>query len=577
VAAEHWDVIVIGSGFGGSVMAYRLAEAGLRVCVLERGKPYPPNSFPRAPFEARHAFWDPSAGLYGMFNVWSFKKSGAIVASGLGGGSLIYANVLIRKDERWFVTEDPKTGVEPWPVSRADLDPHYARVERMMNVQKYPLEHAPYSTTPKTLAFREAAQNLGREWIPLNLAVSFRPREVIDPNHPDDQGNLPMVGEPIFEVHRNLHDKTRYTCRLCGECDIGCNYGSKNTLDFNYLSEAKRLGAVLRTLCEVKTFAPRGPGIGFTVSYVQHDLEQATHSTPIAITADRLVLAAGTFGTTYLLLKNREAFPGLSPALGTRYSNNGDLLGFLLRARRQVNGNYVPRTLRPHFGPVITGAIRYPDELDGSGEAGRGFYVEEGGNPYLLSWMAELTGIAGYIRRLLGLLKVNVKYALGLSQDADLGAEIAHLIGKTTASETSLPLLAMGRDYPDGRLFLRGKYLGCDWSIRGSKEYYQRLRRELRRLAEVLYAEYEDNPSFKWNFQKVLTAHPLGGCPMAARQDRGIVNSEGEVFGFAGMYIADGSILPGPVGPNPSLTIAALADRFADRILAQRPTAPASS
>jgi cholesterol oxidase len=133
----------------------------------------------------------------------------------------------------------------------------------------------------------------------------------------------------------------------------------------------------------------------------------------------------------------------------------------------------------------------------------------------------------------------------------------------------------MGRDYPDGRLFLRGKYLGCDWNIRGSAAYYRRLRRELHRLADVMHAKYEDNPSFKWNFQKVLTAHPLGGCPMATSQDRGVVNQDGEVFGFPGMYIADGSILPGPVGPNPSLTIAALADRFADRILAQ-PTARAS-
>ena len=129
--------------------------------------------------------------------------------------------------------------------------------------------------------------------------------------------------------------------------------------------------------------------------------------------------------------------------------------------------------------------------------------------------MAELSGIAGYLRRLLGLLKVNVRYALGLSQDADLGAEIAHLIGEAIASETSMPLLAMGRDYPDGRLSLRGKYLSCEWNIRRSEAYYERLRRELHRLAEVLHAKYADNPSFKWNFRKIITAHPLGGCPMA--------------------------------------------------------------
>jgi cholesterol oxidase len=315
---------------------------------------------------------------------------------------------------------------------------------------------------------------------------------------------------------------------------------------------------------------PRGPGAGFTVSCVQHDPEQGRPAAPVEMTADRLIMAAGTFGTTYLLLRNREAFPHLSPALGSKYSNNGDLLAFMMRARRQVNGEWVPRSLRPHYGPVITGAIRYPDELDGTGEAGRGFYVEEGGNPYLLSWMVELSGIAGYIRRLLGLLKVNLKYAIGLTQDADMGAEIAHLIGDATASETSLPVLAMGRDYPDGRLFLRGKYLACDWNIRRSRAYYERLRQELRRRADALHARYADNPSFKWNFQKVITAHPLGGCPMGAGKDRGVVNAWGEVFDYPGMYIADGSVLPGPVGPNPSLTIAALADRFADGILEKR-------
>src|SRR5882757_67704 len=142
---ETFDAVIIGSGFGGAVMAYRLAQAGKRVLVLERGKSYPPNSFPRAPRDMARNFWDPSEGLYGLFNLWSFRGSGAIVASGLGGGSLVYANVLIRKPEKWFVWESPVDGsFTPWAVTQSDLIPHYERVERMMGANPYPFEAAPY-------------------------------------------------------------------------------------------------------------------------------------------------------------------------------------------------------------------------------------------------------------------------------------------------------------------------------------------------------------------------------------------------------------------------------------------------
>src|SRR5690606_11783988 len=114
---ERADAVVVGSGFGGSVSAYRLAEAGLDVVLLERGKAYPPGSFPRNPHQMSRAFWDPTEGLQGLFDVWTFRGFDSIVSSGLGGGSLIYANVMIRKDERWFVCEPlPGGGYEKWPV-----------------------------------------------------------------------------------------------------------------------------------------------------------------------------------------------------------------------------------------------------------------------------------------------------------------------------------------------------------------------------------------------------------------------------------------------------------------------------
>src|SRR5215471_7486763 len=186
---EHFDAVIVGSGFGGSVMAYRLAEAGLRVCLLERGKPYPPNSFARSPFDLGRNFWDPSKGLYGLFDPWSFKGSGALVSAGLGGGSLIYANILIRKDPRWFVKESHDGGAyESWPITYDDLEGHYEKVERMMNAQQYPLNHTPYCDTLKTLAMKEANEKLDsmpsfdrswtHKWELLNLAVSFRRRNL---------------------------------------------------------------------------------------------------------------------------------------------------------------------------------------------------------------------------------------------------------------------------------------------------------------------------------------------------------------------------------------------------------------
>ena len=238
----HFDAIVVGSGFGGSVTAYRLAEAGRSVCVLERGRAYPPGSFTRSPHRARESFWAPQHGLTGMYHYWSFKGIDALVSAGLGGGSLIYANVFLRKDEKWFVQEDVNDGgYEYWPVTRDDLDPHYDRVEAMIGLQRYPFEHEPYSRTPKTNAFKYATEQNGLEWFLPPLAVTF-----------GNEGEAPQPGQKIKERLRNLHDRDRVTCQLCGECDVGCNDGAKNTLDYTYLSRAHDAGAVIRTLCEVR-------------------------------------------------------------------------------------------------------------------------------------------------------------------------------------------------------------------------------------------------------------------------------------------------------------------------------------
>ena len=554
-AERHYDAIVVGSGFGGSVTAYRLAEAGLRVCVLERGKAYPLGSFPRSPYAFQRAFWDPSRGLYGMYNVWSFDHIGAVVSSALGGGSIIYANVLIRKDPEWFVKEDLNAGgFEYWPVTREDLDPHYDRVEAMLNAQAYPVDHPPYDQTPRTVAFSAAAERLGWTAYQPKLAVTF-----------SNPGAPPVPGETIVEEEPNLHGQARRTCILVGECDIGCQVGAKNTLDFNYLSAAKRKGAEIHTLTEVRTFAPRNGG--WEVGFVRHDT--AHEGTPLdtgrlaveTITADRLVLAGGTLGSTYLLLRNLPRIPRL---LGSRFNGNGDLLSIVRNPRRRVDGRWARTIIDPGRGPVITSAIRFPDEGGGR----RGFYVQDIGFPDFVSWMLQVVETPGALWRFRNTALRLLRRLIGRERETDLSAEISELFGDPS-SIGLLPLAGMGRDVPDGWLRLRGDRLNSDWQIHRSSEYFERVRGAHRQLAKALDGDFND--SLTWTFgRRVVTAHPLGGAPIGRDETEGVVSPDGEVFGYPGLYVVDGSVMPGPVGPNPSLTIAALADRFADRMIEAR-------
>jgi cholesterol oxidase len=163
---------------------------------------------------------------------------------------------------------------------------------------------------------------------------------------------------------------------------------------------------------------------------------------------------------------------------------------------------------------------------------------------------------------------MRVKYRTGLNNDANLSAEIANLLGPAATTMSTLALIAMGRDFANGRLSLKGDLLECDWTQKKSQAYFDRVRRTGKAIAQALNGEYLDTPSFKYLHQ-VLTAHPLGGCPMGFTAEDGLVNSYGEVFGYPGLYVVDGSVMPGPVGPNPSLTIAAISDRAADHIIDQ--------
>ena len=550
-----FDVVVIGSGFGGGVTACRAAEAGLHVCVLERGRPYPPGSFPRTANGMQRNFWDPSAGLYGMFDVWSFRGLEGLVSSGLGGGSLIYANVLLRKDEKWFV-KDGKAGEghEHWPLDRQELNPYYDRAEAVLGAVPYPFDRKPYSDTAKTRAMQSAAKDLGLDWQLPPLAVTFA-----------GPGQEP--GEPIPGSSANYHGRTRHTCQLCGECDAGCNYGSKNSIDFTYITLAQRHGADIRPLSEACEIVPL-PGGGYEITYIMHSLEREGRKVDgetlptRTVTARAVVVAAGTFGTTYLLLKNRDKL-GDMPALGTRFCGNGDLLTFGLLCREADGGC---RTMDASRGPVITSAIRGADALDGNGATGRGFYIEDAGYPAFISFLVEMSNTPGVLARTLRVAARRLLALLRSDRRSQLSAQVSALIGDCALSSSSIPLLGMGRDLPDGRMTLADGWLDIDWRVKNSEPYFRRVRDTMRQLVHAWGGRFHDNPL--WFMRRVIAVHPLGGCPMGRHAAEGVVNADGEVFNNPGLYVADGAVMPGPVGANPSLTIAAIAERTAERMVA---------
>ncbi|MFN0248260.1 MAG: GMC oxidoreductase [Kofleriaceae bacterium] len=565
---------MIGSGFGGAVSAYRLAEGGLRVCVLERGSAHPPGSFARAPHRFARNFWDPSAGLYGIFNVWFFRRVGAMVASGLGGGSLVYGNVLLRKDERWFVREDLASGsYEHWPIGRADLEEHYAAVEKILVPQHYP-SGAPYDANVKINAFRAAAQRVAAR-TPA-LSVQSLPLAIAYGNNPA----RPVPGESLHEDVPNRYGVARRSCNLCGECSLGCNVGAKQTLDLNFLTRAEKMSAEIRTSAEVRAFRPRRGG-GYEVDYVVHDptaREGRPFDTsaliPVTVTCDRLVLAAGSLGTTYLLLKNAGAFPALSrEQLGTRFSGNGDLLSVALLATKRVDDRALPWAVESSVGPPITHALRHADALDtGDPRDGRGFYLEDSGIPTQVAWMLEGLNTPGWIARGWRLARRVMWKMLGRDLDTDLANELADFLGPMALGARTMPMLGMGRDTPDGRFTLDRDRLQLDWTKRRSAAYFDNLAGTARAVAEELGAKFVLDPMSNL-FDRVVTVHPLGGAPMGRNRHEGVTDGYGRVFGHPGLAIVDGAVVPGPVGANPSLTIAAIADRASLALASWKPGA----
>jgi cholesterol oxidase len=425
------------------------------------------------------------------------------------------------------------------------------------------------------------------DWLLPNLAVTFaNPDQTPVPGQPihgtGPEGQAITAWDPSKGPIPSMFGRTRLTCVMCGQCDVGCNIGSKNTLDHTYLSAAilQPGPTTIMTRTEVKEMEPHNGG--YRIRYVDHRyVEELVKREPgkkpelRTVTARYLILSAGALGSTFLMLKNRDHFPKVDRnALGTRFCGNGDLLSFIQKCVDDEQKPHTPRVLDTGYGPVITSALRFPDRHNGTSNGY--YYIEDAGYPEAVNWILELTTPLSTIKRGARLGWRLARGWLRIDPDADIGAEFASFIGDTVLSKSSMPLLAMGRDTPDGKMTLQPDgLLDINWNIKGSGGYFKRVRASAKDIARVLGGRFRDNPLTL--LSRVITVHPLGGCPMDGADWKGVVDSYGRVHGYEGFLIADGSVVPGPVGPNPSLTIAALADRFADQLIADHQAKVAGS
>jgi cholesterol oxidase len=507
-ADERFDAVVIGSGFGGGIAALRLAQAGARVLVLERGRRWGTQEpFPRDVRDLQNLLWRPNdrRPCTGLYDPRFFDALGALVASGVGGGSLIYACVHVRPDDSVFEGRG-------WPsgIARNLLDPYFDRVAEELRLSPLP----PETDVPKRSALRRAAESVGREAVDPPMAVRWQA------------------------------DSTP-GCRLVAECEFGCPHGAKNSVDLTYIAKAETLGAEVRALAEVRTIVEI-PG-GYRCGYRDLRTRRAGQ-----VTAPLLVVAAGTLGTTELLLRaqHQRTLPRLSDDLGRGYSANGDFLGM-------VEGTL---DLDTAYGTDVTSIVRY---FDGS----PGFTVAA--PTFQATAMAVAAGISAMPLRIPGWLVwwLLRRYHPFLLRSGLLSKpRRLPFLHRPDPSKTTF-LFAIGQDTANGHLRLANDHLNIDWKYsQDNQVLIRRTSAALQELARSYGGSFQPLPTWRAT-KKPFTVHSLGGCRMADHASNGVVSPEGQVFGHDGLFVADGSVIPTSIGFHPAMTIAAVAERIAEHAL----------
>jgi choline dehydrogenase-like flavoprotein len=540
---KSYDFIIIGSGYGGSINAARIASAGLNrsVCILERGREWPIETFPDT-LASGLAATRSSANPLGLYEFLNYRDISVIKGSGLGGTSLINANVAIVPDPEIFEQVD-------WPrsLNRETLLPYYERARKTLAATPHPRggHNEPPTQLAKVKALDRRAQQIGTRAFPLDIAVNF------------------TIDGP------NEYGVQQKPCIDCGDCISGCKVGAKNTLYMNYLPIAAKAGAQIFTQTKVEWIEKLSGG-GWRIHGKhyknQHDSDSFT------MDAKNVVLGAGAINSTEILLRSEMHGLPVSPALGTGFSGNGDFFGLA------YNGDFVTDVLgyglRPSQpgkavppGPTIVGAVRY----NGTAPLNERILVE------------DLSFPSSYV------LGAKIAFAAIRGEDTDVGDEaaerrriqqdldIADLYNRDGALNHTMLYLVMGHDDARGTMVFEAPWnepdgrMKIEWDGAGRQVVFTRINEELRRHARALGASFISNPL--WNIfdsRHLITAHPLGGCPIGEDYIHGAVDEFGRVFSgdgsvHEGLFVSDGALIPSALGVNPFLTISAFAERIAER------------
>ncbi|MGC4092867.1 MAG: GMC family oxidoreductase [Polyangiaceae bacterium] len=513
-----FDFVIIGSGFGGSVSAMRLSQKGYRVALLEAGKRYRAEDFPKSNWNVVKYLWAPRLRCFGIQNITLLKGVMVLHGAGVGGGSLVYANTLMRPHDQVF--DDPAWGtLVDW---KRELAPYYDTARRMLGVTQNP-------------ALFEGEEALRRVSARMGVEDTFHSTEVgVFFGKPNQ-----VVPDPYFDGA----GPERGGCNFCGGCMVGCRFGAKNTLDKNYLYFAEKWGT--RVVPETRATRIEPLEDGYRVHAESTTAWFGAQGQ--SFRARRVIVAAGVLGTVELLLKNRDVYrtlPQISGRLGDFVRTNGEsLLGATsFEAHRDLSrGIAIGAAFHPNSLTKIE-SVRYPS---GSGVMRLlGVPLTPPGN-----WLTRPLKMLGRIvRRLPRMLR--------LWRVADWARSTVILLVMQSVDEHLRLRL--------GRSLLRRALFGLEGAPteRPVPSYLPVAQQAAQILSEEINGEGQ-NVISEVLLRTPATAHILGGCCIGNSAENGVIDERQQVFGYQGLYVCDGSVVPGNLAVNPSLTICALAERFA--------------